>query len=85
MPPDLLQPLIPLFVTEPHDLERVVPRDRARRVVVDRLTGTREQPRRGIVVLHDQHRIGLITLKRDADNHLPERRARQRVGAAEGL
>jgi hypothetical protein len=70
---------------QPHDLERAVALDHARRVVVDRLARTVEQACGVVVLGHDEVRIGLAALQRDADRHLPDGAARQRVRAADRL
>src|SRR5439155_17729172 len=38
-----------------------------------------------VVIVHDEERVRLVTLKRDAYDHLAERRASQCIGAAESL
>ena len=84
----LLNPLevvLAALVGEPDDLERMVPFDQAVGVVVDRLAGPRQQPGGGVVLAEDQVRVGLAALQRDADRHLAERAAGQRVGPAERL
>ena len=63
----------------------LLPFERAGGVVVDAFAGTREQARRGVVVVHDEVGVGLVALERDADDHLAERGAGERVGAAERL
>ncbi len=54
-------------------------------VVVDAFAGPREQARRGVVLVHDQVGVGLVALEGDADDHLAEGGAGDRVGAAQGL
>ena len=76
---------VALVVGQPDGLERAVAFDRAGRVVVNAFAGTRKQARRGIVLIHDQIGVGLVALKRDADDHLADRGAGQRVGAAQRL
>ncbi len=82
---DLVQNDVALVLGQPDDLERAVSRQRAGLVVVDPLARPGEQARRGIVIIHDQVGVGLVALQRDADDHLAERGAGQRVGAAERL
>jgi hypothetical protein len=82
---DFVQQAVALLIRQPHDLEGAVALHRAGRVVVDAFAGPREQPRRGVVVIHDEVGVGLVALQRHADDHLPERGARQRVRAAERL
>ena len=73
-----VQHRIPLILRQPDDLKRAVCRKRAGLVVVvDPFARPREHPRRGIVVIHDEMRVGLVALERDADDHLPQRRAGQ--------
>ena len=66
-------------------MERAVALNRAAVVVVNRLARTREQARRGIVLVHDEVGVGFVALERDAHHHLADGRAGQRVGAAERL
>src|SRR5262249_31964111 len=73
------------FVRQPDYLEQVVPFDQAVRVVVDRLAGPREQAGRAVVLAQNQVRVCLAALQRDADRHLINRAARQRVGPAQRL
>ncbi len=82
---DVVEQAVALILRQPDDLERAVAFHRAGRVVVNALAGPREQPRRGVIVVHDEIGVGLVALQRDADDHLPQRGARQRVGAAERL
>ena len=77
--------LLALLLGEPDHLERVVAFDEAVLVVVDRLAGPRQQPRRGVVLAQDQLRVGVRALQRDADRHLVDGAAGQRVGPAERL
>ena len=81
----LVEPRVALVIGEPHDLEGAVPFDRAARVVVNAFTGARQQARRGIAVVHDEVRVGFVALQRDANDHLPERGACERIRAAEAL
>src|SRR5206468_8834579 len=57
----------------------------ARGVVVDGLAWSRKEARGGVVVVHDEERVRLVTLKGDADDHLAERAAGECVGTAESL
>ena len=47
--------------------------------------GTREEARRAVVLVHDEVGVSLVTLQRNAHDHLTEGGARKRVCAAEGL
>ena len=80
-----LQQLLALLFGEPHDLERIVPFDQAVLVVVDRFTGPREQPGRRVVLAQNHLCVGIGTLQRDANRHLVDGAARERIGAAERL
>jgi hypothetical protein len=77
--------LLAFLFGQPHDLERAVAFDHAGCVVVDRFAGTIEQTSGVVVLGHDEVRVGLGTLQRDADRHLADGAARQRVRAAHGL
>lgn len=76
---------VAFLVRQPDGLEGAVALDGAGGVVVDAFAGSREESRRGVVVIHDQVGVGLVALKGDADDHLAERGAGHGVGAAEGL
>src|SRR5262249_24647652 len=82
---DGLEVLLALDIGEPNDLEEAVALDAAADVVVDRLAGAGEEARGGVVLGHDEVRVGLAALQRDADGHLSDGRAGDAVGAAEGL
>ena len=82
---DFVQPLVALLIGQPDDLERAVAFKCSGGVIVDAFAGTREQARSGIAVVHDEVGIGLVALERDADHHLAERGAGQRVSAAQRL
>ncbi len=84
-PPHLPQPLVAFLIRQPHDLERAVALERAAVVVVNGLAGPREQTRRGIVLVHDEVRVGLVALQCHTHDHLPDGGARQRVSAAQRL
>ena len=79
------QPLVTHLIWQPHDLKRTVALNRAAFVVVNRFAGTREQTRCGIVLVHDEIGVGFVTLERDADNHLTNCRAGERVSSTERL
>ena len=66
-------------------MKRAVAFNRTGRVVVNAFARTRQQARRGIVLIHDEISVGFVALERDADDHLPDGRAGQRVSAAERL
>ena len=72
-------------VFQPRDLERVVPFQHSVRIVVDRLARPSQQACGGVVFREDQMRVALAALQRDADRHLAQRAARQRVRSAERL
>ena len=76
---------LPALVVQKHDLKRIVAGDHAVGVVVDRLAWAGQQTGGCVVFAKDQAGIGLVALQRDADGHLPHRRAGQTVGAAERL
>jgi hypothetical protein len=81
----LFQIGVPFIIANPHRLERAVAFDHAGHVVVNAFARTGEQPRRGIVLVHDQVGIGLVALQRDANDHLANGRPRHRVGTAQRL
>ena len=72
---DLGEIVVADFLGKPHGLERRVAFDHAGGVIVDAFTGTRQQPRGGVVLIHDQIGVGLITLEGDAHHHLADGRA----------
>ena len=82
---DMVEHRIAFVFRQPDDLERAVGRQRAGLIVVDPLARPGEQARRRVVVVHDQMGVGFIALEGDADDHLAERGAGQRVGSAECL
>ena len=82
---DFREKSIAHFLGQPHGLERAVAFDGTRRVVVNAFAGTREQARSRVVLVHDQIGIGLIAHERDADDHLADGGAGQRVSAAQCL
>ena len=82
---DFFQPQFALFLRKPDDLERTVAFQGAGGVVVNRLAGSRQEAGSGIVVIHDEHGVRLVALEGDADHHLAECAAGQRVSAAQGL
>src|SRR5690606_13823280 len=77
--------LVALVVAEPGNLERTVSIPGAIRVVVDGLTGSREQSGRGVVFAQNQVGVGLAALQGDAHRHLSDRRSSQRISTAERL
>ena len=79
---DFIQHFIAFVLRQPDDLERAVSGERAGLVIVDPLARPCEQARGRVVIVHDQMGVRLIALERDADDHLAERGAGQRVGAA---
>ena len=85
MGPDFGQVTVADLVIQPHGLERTVALNRTGGVVVNPLAGTGQQARRRVVLVHDQISVSLVALERDADDHLPDRGARQRISAAERL
>ena len=82
---DFIEQAVALVIRQPDDLEGAVPFHGTGGVVVDPFAGPGEQARGGIVVVHDQIGVGLVALEGDADGHLAEGGAGQRVGPAEGL
>ena len=54
-------------------------------VVVDRLAGPGQQPGGRVLLAEDQVGVGLAALQGDADRHLADRAAGQRVGPGQGL
>jgi len=58
----LLQVLDSLRLRQPHHLKRTISRQESVLIVVNRFTRSRQQPRRDVVVFHDQHRVGLVAL-----------------------
>ena len=76
---------IAFVLGQPDDLKRAVSGERTGLVIVDPLARPREQAGRGIVVIHDEVGVSFIALEGDADDHLTQRGAGQRVGSAEGL
>ena len=83
--PDFGEILFTHAVVQPDGLEWTVALDGTGGVVIDAFAGTREQARRGVVLIHDEVGIGLVALERDADDHLADGRARQSVSTAERL
>ena len=83
--PDLLELLRALRIGQPHGLEGAVRGQGTGIVIVDSLSRTGQHAGCRIVIVHDEISIRLVALQRDPYHHLPESRARQRVGTSQGL
>ena len=82
---DFGEPGVAHCFRQPHHLERAVAFERSGRVIVNAFAWPRQQPRRGVVVVHDQVGVGFVALQRNADNHLAEGRPGNGVSAPKRL
>ena len=81
--PTRCEVVVALVVGEPDDLEGMVALEQAVGVVVDRLARPGQQPGGRVVFAQDQVGVGFAALQGDADRHLADRAAGQRVGPAQ--
>jgi len=66
-------------------LKRIIAFNHAVGVVVDGFTGPGQEPRGAVFFTEDEVRVGVAALQGDADRHLPDRRAGQRIGPPQRL
>ena len=66
-------------------MEGAISFDGARGVIVDAFAWAGEESGGGVAIIHDEIGVGFVALKGDADDHLSEGGAGERISATEGL